>query len=144
MHNLHILLLTAALVAGCSTVPALAHAPVAKRFTAQQKLAPDVAGKWVMTIVIGNRTFEDHVNLVRGADGRLTGDLTVVGLWSAPLENVEAKGDQLAFELIAPEKDKFRVRYQGTVSADGRGFTGLATLPEENGQTMGAFKAVKS
>lgn len=137
-------MLTAALLAGCGVAPAaLAHAPVTRRIAAQAKQT-DVAGKWTMTIVIGTRTFEDRVNLVRGTDGQLSGDLTVVGLWSAPLENVTSTGDQLAFELVAPEKEPFRVRYAGTVSPDGQSFIGLATLPDEGGQQMGAFKAVKN
>jgi len=145
-------LFAALLLAGCSPSergrgvaagwgsPVFAHAPAAKRLSVK---SADVAGQWVMTIVIGTRTFEDRVTLVRDAGGQLGGDLEVVGLWKAPLERVSVAGDQLSFELVAPEKEPFRVRYAGTVGPDGRTFVGLATLPDEGGQTMGAFKAIR-
>ena len=142
MHN-HFFpaVLIAASLAGCGIQLDEAHArPTALRAAS----SPTVAGDWVMTIRIGERTFEDRFTLTKGPAGGFTGTLTVVGQWSAPLERIEAAPGRLAFELLAPEGAKpFRVRYDGALDAAHRTWKGTATLPE-TGEALGAFEAVRS
>lgn len=139
------LIAATALVTGCA---ASAHPPA---FAAARPTPPlaaratvDPAGDWVMTIRIGERTFEDRFTLARGADGAYAGSLTVVGQWTAPLERIEVRPGRLAFELLAPEGARpFRVRYEGVLDATGRLYTGTATLPEA-GEPLGAFSAARA
>lgn len=135
------LMAATALAAGCAHAPAYAQARPA---ALAAKRHVDPAGAWVMTIRIGERTFEDRFTLARGSDGAYAGTLTVVGQWTAPLERIEVRPGRLAFELLAPEGAKpFRVRYEGTLDAAGRMYTGTATLPEA-GEPLGAFTAVRA
>ncbi len=135
----------ATVLAGCHAAPPMGAAgrPAPQAYAARAA-APAAVGDWVMTIHIGDRVFEDHFTIQPAPGGTFQGRLKVIGLWEAPLEKIAIDGQALAFELIAPEKERFRVRYAGSLDAAGRLFTGTATLPEEGGKTMGTFSAIKA
>lgn len=135
-----------ALLTGCHAAPpagAFAR-PAVLQAHAARAAVPAAVGDWVMTIHIGERVFEDRFTIQPAPGGTFQGRLEVIGLWKAPLEKIAIDGRSLTFELVAPEKEPFRVRYAGTLDATGRTFTGTATLPDEGGETMGTFSAIKA
>lgn len=121
-------LLVASTLTACHAAPVSA-VPVR---SALRLAAP--TGDWVMHLYVGQTHFADQLHLA--ADG--SGTLTVVGKWSAPLEQVRLVGDELSFEVLAPEGPKpFRVFYRGQIKDTT--MTGFATLAD--GSLLGGYVA---
>lgn len=114
------------------------------------------SGTYDMKIQIGEREFHDvlvlesdsgHVHPIAYA-GKLTGTVTVPGVFSSPLTGSVrchpwSAMCVLNFEIIARENGReFKVRYQGAAGYEERDFTGRAFL--ENGEVLGDFTATRT
>jgi hypothetical protein len=125
------------------TVIALTFAAIAcVPFGADAKGPPSRAaleGKWVMHLYLGDRLFDDQVELAAGPGGALRGTLTVPGRFTVPVEKLVQTGRHFAFQITADEgRGPFHVRYEGDLHDGGDTYVGFATVLDD-GSLLGGF-----
>lgn len=104
-----------------------------------------LAGKWTMHTYIGERVFDDRLELSPDAQGELQGTVSVPGGFTAPVESLESLDDtRFSFEIRPDEgQGPFRVSYRGELDPQSDVFVGFATLADR-GQLLGAFVAERA
>ncbi len=89
------------------------------------------------TTTIGNRTFQDI--LIIESFNPLKGTLTVPGVFSAPIQDMNGLGDSLNFGIVAKERgEEFKVYYK-LKTLPGYALKGTANL--EDGGLLGTVHA---
>lgn len=100
-----------------------------------------LAGQWTMHTYIGDRLFDDQLQLSPDAQGRLQGTVSVPGGFTAPVEGLNGPDEtHFSFEIQPNEgSGKFRVAYRAELDPQADVFVGFATLPDQNNQLIGGF-----
>ncbi len=105
-----------------------------------------LAGQWTMHTYIGDRLFDDQLQLSPDAQGRLQGSVSVPGGFTAPVEGLNGADEtHFSFEIQPTENGgKFRVAYRAELDPQADTFVGFATLPDNGNQLIGGFVGQRS
>lgn len=100
-------------------------------------------GSWTLHTRIGERVFDDRLRLSRQEDGELSGELSVPGGFTAPVEDLVLSETGLSFEINPDEGNgPFEVDYSAIYDAKRDMLLGTATLAD--GKRLGGFVGVRS
>ena len=112
--------------------------------TSQAAEPPALVGNWVMHLYIGERLFDDVVEVTAGKSGVLGGTLTVPDRFTAEIKNVVVYANTFQFEITADEgRGPFTVRFEGTMHADKNTYVGFATVLGDEPKLLGGFVGVR-
>lgn len=102
-----------------------------------------LAGRWTLHTHIGDKVFEDQLNLAQDPQdsSELQGTLSVPGGFTAPVLDLDAEcGDRFEFSIEPDEgQGKFRVNYEAQFDPKEAMFVGFLRMAD--GKLLGGFVA---